>query len=176
MHERWKDVPGYAGRYQVSNLGRVKSLPHFVTRKNVLCCGVSRVLIPEKILKPQVQKPSGHLTVKLGHAPAKHHSVHRLVAEAFIGPCPVGLEVCHKDNDPTHNSVENLRYDTRSSNRIDMVIVGNEGRQVLKVDQVLSIRERLKLGDSCKAIASDFGVHPSTVSKIKNGRNFAWLK
>lgn len=62
------------------------------------------------------------------------------------------------------------------SNRIDMVIVGNEGRQIIQVEQVSSIRDRLAKGDSCKAIANDYGVHPSTISKIKCGRSFSWLE
>ena len=175
MSEIWKDIPGFEGRYQVSNLGRVKSLPRIVKRTNVLCGGFSHVHIPEKILTPQAQRRSGHLEVKLGHNPAKHYRVHRLVAAAFLGPCPSGQEVCHNDNDPTNNRVTNLRYDTRSMNRIDMVKAGNEGRQILKVEQIPLIRSRLANGDTCKEIAQDFGVHPSTISKIKTGRNFAWL-
>lgn len=176
MTEVWKDIPGYEGRYQVSNLGRVKSLPRVVERKNVLCGGVSQVRIPEKILKPQAHKTSGHLEVKLGNSPAKHARVHRLVAEAFLGPCPSGLEVCHNDSDPRNNCVGNLRYDTRRSNRIDMVIVGNEGRQILTVDQVQAIRKQLLEGRACKSLANEYGVHPSTISKIKTGRTFAWLE
>lgn len=176
MEEIWRDIPGYEGRYQVSNLGRVKSLPRVVERRNVLCNCISRVTVPGRILKPQKQKISGHLEVKLGRSPAKHYRIHRLVAEAFLGPCPTGMEVCHNDSDPTNNCVSNLRYDTRHSNRIDMVIVGNEGRQIIQVEQVSSIRDRLAKGDSCKAIANDYGVHPSTISKIKCGRSFSWLE
>ena len=43
MEEVWKDIPGYEGLYQVSNLGRVKSLPHWIQRRNVLTGGVSKV-------------------------------------------------------------------------------------------------------------------------------------
>lgn len=175
MGEVWKDIPGYEGRYQVSNLGQVKSLPRVVERKNVLCGGVSKTPVPEKILKPQIRKPSGHLEVKLGSNPARHRSIHSLVAEAFLGPRPSGMEVCHNDSNPANNAVTNLRYDTRRANRIDMVAVGNEGRQIIRVEQVLDIRERLSKGGTCKQIAKDYGVHPSTISKIKTGRNFGWL-
>lgn len=175
MEEVWRDIPGYEGRYQVSNLGQVKSLPHRVQRRNVLTGGMSNALIPEKILKPQVQK-SGHLEVKLGTHHPKHHRIHRLVMLAFCGPCPPGMEVCHNDSNPANNQLGNLRYDTRLSNRLDMVRVGNEGRQVLKVPQVYEIRARLEHGDTCIAIAEDYGVDKSTISKIKQGRSFAWLK
>jgi len=173
--EIWRDIPGYEGRYQVSNMGKVKSLARVVEQKNVLCGCVSEVVIPEKILKPQPHRVSGHLEVKLGSNPPRHHRIHRLVAEAFLGPCPDGMEVCHNDSNPCNNAVHNLRYDTRHENRIDMVKVGNEGRQIIKVEQVPIIRKRIEKGDTCREIAQDYGVHPSTISKIKQGRNFAWL-
>lgn len=47
--------------------------------------------------------------------------VHRLVARAFLGPCPPGQEVCHWDGDPANNRIDNLRYDTRASNSTDTV-------------------------------------------------------
>ena len=175
MEEVWKDIPGYEGLYQVSNLGRVKSLPHWIQRRNVLTGGVSKVLTPEKILKPQPQK-SGHLDVKLGTHPAKHHRIHRLVMLAFCGPCPPGMEVCHNDSNPANNRLDNHRYDTHLNNQIDMAYVGNRSRQIIKVPQVYEIRARLARGDTCKDIAKDYGVDKSTISKIKGGRNFAWLK
>lgn len=47
--------------------------------------------------------------------------VHRLVLEAFVGPCPEGMEGCHGDGDPTNNSLGNLRWDTATSNQLDKV-------------------------------------------------------
>lgn len=175
MDEIWRDIPGYEGRYQVSNLGRVKSLGHVISRRNLLTGGMSRVMVPDVIVKPQPQ-PSGHLDVKIGHKPARHFRVHRLVALAFLGPCPSGMEVCHNDSDPANNRVDNLRYDTRSGNRLDMVRQGNEGRQILRVEQVAIIRERLAEGESCRALAAEYGVHPSTISKINTRVNFGWLE
>jgi len=48
-------------------------------------------------------------------------AVHRLVLEAFIGPCPDGMECCHYDGDPSNNCIENLRWDTRKENIRDAV-------------------------------------------------------
>ena len=175
MEEIWRDIPGYEGRYQVSNMGRVKSLGHVISRRNLLTGGRSHVRVADRLLKPQPQ-PSGHLYVKIGHKPARHFRVHRLVALAFLGPCPSGMEVCHNDSDPTNNRVDNLRYDTRSGNRLDMVRKGNEGRQILRVEQVARIRERLAEGESCRALAAEYGVHPSTISKINTRVNFGWLE
>lgn len=46
---------------------------------------------------------------------------HRMVAEAFLGPCPKGLEVCHGDGNPINNRVGNLRYDTHRNNMLDAI-------------------------------------------------------
>ena len=175
MEEIWKDIPGYEGLYQVSNLGRVKSLPHWIQRRNVLTGGVSKVLTPEKILKPQPQK-SGHLDVKLGTHPAKHHRIHRLVMLAFCGPCPPGMEVCHNDSDPTNNRLDNLRYDTRSGNKVDSVKILRCPSQKLDPEQVLRIRGMIANGDGTTKIADTFGVTTPTICSIKYGRSWTWLK
>ena len=97
--ELWKPIPHEDGRYMVSSHGRVKNVQ------------------TERILKPYVGDRAGHLRVDLS---SSRHYVHVLVAEAFIGPRPPGQEVCHGDNNPTNNHVENLRWDTRSKNVIDL--------------------------------------------------------
>ena len=97
--ERWKEIENSGGEYLVSSLGRVKNAR------------------TGKFLKPFSRGKTGHLGV---HLPSGRRYVHVLVAEAFIGKRPPGLEVCHGDNDPTNNDVSNLRWDTRSSNVIDL--------------------------------------------------------
>ena len=94
--ETWKAIDGYDGQYEVSDLGRVKSLGNNKTRK-------------EKILKQHNIR--GYIRVVLykdGHR--KPLLVHRLVAESFI-PNPQGLEtVNHKDEVKTNNTVSNLEW------------------------------------------------------------------
>ena len=102
MTEIWRDIDGYEGRYQVSNLGRVKSLNYNHTGK-------------EKILKPNTIR-DGYLQVSLYNKKMKNCYVHRLVAQAFI-PNPDNLpEINHKSEEKWLNTVENLEWCDREYN------------------------------------------------------------
>lgn len=96
MVEVWKDIEGYEGLYQVSSLGRVKSLRFG----------------KERILKAGKDK-GGYLMVNLcKNSKTKMYKVHRLVAQAFI-PNPDGLQcINHKDENKTNNCVDNLEWCT----------------------------------------------------------------
>lgn len=111
--EEWKPVVGYEGRYEVSSTGLVKSLG----RKD----GAGR-LRKGRLLR-QVVKDSGHMRVALydGSGNQKKLYVHTLVMEAFVGERPEGMEVCHNNGTPDDNRLENLRWDTRSENMIDVI-------------------------------------------------------
>lgn len=110
-NELWKSVSGYEGYYEISSIGRIKSLARVITRSD----GQTR-LITEKFLTP-VKHNDGYLSIKLcknGHC--KTVRIHRLVAEAFI-PNPQNLpEVNHKDMDRSNNNVTNLEWTTHLAN------------------------------------------------------------
>lgn len=99
-NEIWKDVPGYVGSYQVSNLGKIKSLSRFNGRYSC----------KEQILKPRSDK-KGYLRISLyKNNKIKNFFVHRLVAMAFI-PNPDNLpQINHKNEIKTDNRVENLEW------------------------------------------------------------------
>ena len=104
MKEIWKDIPDYEGYYQVSNLGRVKSLP----RKTNNQYG-SRT-IKERILKTGISR--GYLTTALyKDGKRKAFTIHQLVAMAFLNhtPCGYKIVVDHIDNNPKNNRVDNLQ-------------------------------------------------------------------
>lgn len=112
MKEIWKDIKGFEGIYQVSNYGRVKSLPRFVNNhsENKKIGFHSK----EKILRPSKKRYAVVVLSKKG----KLYSfcVHRLVAEVFI-PNPDNLsQVDHLDGDKLNNNVNNLEWVTPKEN------------------------------------------------------------
>lgn len=115
MTEVWKDIQGYEGSYQVSSLGRVRSLgieKSFINQYG----SITRYTTKEKILKTSIMK-NGYEIIGLGRkSDRKMHLIHRLVAEAFI-PNPDNLpQVNHKDENPLNNCVTNLEYVTSEAN------------------------------------------------------------
>ena len=112
MIEEWRDVVGYEGLYQVSSLGRVRSLPRFVGGG---FCGEYK-LLRGRIMK-SVDNGSGYRCVSL-YRNGKRSSfyIHRLVATAFL-PCLDERSVInHKDYDRTNNAVSNLEWCTQAEN------------------------------------------------------------
>ncbi|MEV4127158.1 NUMOD4 motif-containing HNH endonuclease [Nocardia sp. NPDC049707] len=117
--ERWLPVVGYEGRYSISSRGRVRSEDRFFLRNGY------QVRVRSRILKPIVMKSGGYHSVGLcANGSVQSRKVHALVLEAFVGPRPSGMEVCHNNGVPTDNRLENLRYDTASANQLDKVIHG----------------------------------------------------
>lgn len=107
--EEWRLIPGYE-RYEVSNLGRVRSLYYNG--------GLRRV---PRVLR-QNPNTGGYPCVQLGQNCTKQ--VHALVALAFVGPRPPGQECRHKNGDKTDARLSNLHYGTRSQNIKDAVAHG----------------------------------------------------
>lgn len=151
--ESWRPIADFSG-YEVSNRGRVRS---------------------HKWGRPHVRKPvvthGGHLRVALSRdGKLSHHYVHRLVYEAFVGPVPDGLLICHRNGDPTDNRPDNLRADTQRGNMRDRELHGNtlrglsHPRTVATPAQVQQIRRRYQLGVSKVGLARELGISESAVT------------
>lgn len=111
MTEIWKDIEGYDGKYQVSNLGRVCSVDFDVTD---IFKGKERTRhIHGRILK-QIALPKGYMVVCLTSYP--NISVHRAVAKAFVPGYFEGAQVNHKDENKQNNRWDNLEWVTREEN------------------------------------------------------------
>ena len=107
MEEVWKDIDGYEGLYQISNLGRVKSL----ARNEMFCKR------PETILKPFLCGSGYQEIILTKNAERKPKLIHRLVAEAFVPNTDGRREVNHKDGNKGNNVVANLEWVTPSENQ-----------------------------------------------------------
>lgn len=174
MEEIWKDIPGYEGKYQASNMGRIRSLDRMVR-------GVCRYTGKEffrkvrgQLLRPGQFCKCGHVSVVLGRG-ATGNPVHQLVMKTFVGEPPEGMEVLHKNGDPTDNRLENLRYGTRTENILDVYRQGKAWRK-LSVDDVQAIRFGFYCGISGAELSRMFGVSQSVICSIRKGRLYAWLK
>lgn len=173
--EIWVPIAGYEGLYQVSNLGRVRSL---VQRRN----WKPRVLSPGKV--------RGYLQVQLykdGHR--KQFKVHRLVAEAFIPNLQNLPQVNHKDEDKTNNAECNLewcdsKYNTSYGTRIQRIVEKNRGqhrsdeirekmcqahcRHVQKID--LSTGEVIATFESLHEAERQTGIYSSNICGVCLGK------
>jgi hypothetical protein len=105
--------------------------------------------------------------------------VHRIVLEAFVGPCPTGMVACHADDVKADNRLENLRWDTQSANCHDAVRNGNlprgsqKSQAKLKEDDIPLIRYLARRGFSQERIGTLFGVRQGIIWGILNGRRWA---
>lgn len=114
--EVWRTVPGWDGYYEVSDQGNVRSVDRVVPNRP----GVT-MMRRGRLLKP-TPSHDGYAEVWLSRDNKRTYArVSRLVAEAFHGPCPDGMECRHIDGDKSNNTAENLAWGTRSENTYDKV-------------------------------------------------------
>lgn len=119
-NEEWRPVVGFEGKYEVSSLGRVRSLTRTVHRKD----GRQRIQ-RGRMMKPIHDKK--YDVVFLGDGgKGRRRRIHELVLEAFVGPRPKGMHSCHGDDNGRHNHLSNLRYGTPSENGLDRTKNGND--------------------------------------------------
>jgi hypothetical protein len=168
MTEIWKDIEGYEGLYQVSNSGKVKALFKIVqrTRKQVQT-------YPEKILKPNTCH-KGYCRVSLHNTKkAKTHSVHRLVALAFI-PNPEGKpQVNHINGIKSDNSISNLEWVTNAENQKHAYLNPKRKRTTGLVTPISKRTININTGESYESIARAAranGLKPAQLYKILAGK------
>lgn len=172
--EKWKDIKGTNGMYQISSKGRVKGLPRTVMRKD----GIRGSALKERILKG-AQNSSGYITVTL---PQGSFFVHRLVAEAFIDNPLDKEQVNHKDGDKFNNSVSNLEWMSPKENSRHgfalevnkMLNVGSKNpSSKLNENQVVEIKMLLQSGKTSKELSEEYGVSYGCIRAIKVGESWA---
>lgn len=118
--EEWRPVPDWEGIYEVSNLGRVRSMARVVIGRDG-----RKMRYRTTLLTPSIDK-AGYPRINLyRNKSVRRYGVHRLVLSTFVGPCPEGMEALHNDGDPGNSRLDNLRYGSSSENTLDTVLHGN---------------------------------------------------
>ena len=166
--EEWRPVPSHKGLYSVSSLGRVRSEPRVVMRSN----GFQQTVHARILRTPLNNSGTGYPHCAIQKAGVvRKCQVHRLVLEAFVGPCPAGMVACHNDGNSRNASIDNLRWDTMKANVADSIKHGviKRGEELhsstLKAFEVLVIRSDPRPQNQ---IAKAYGVTPSNISRIKS--------
>jgi hypothetical protein len=176
--EAWLPVVGWEGLYEVSDWGRVRSLPRRVTFKD----GRSRS-VRGGLLAPAADG-GGYLLVTLRRGGGgRAFRIHCLVAEAFIGPRPAGMAVLHGPEGSRVNTVGNLRYGTHKENMADKRRDGTtnngerNGSAKLTAEQVLEARRLSETGQlgSQRRLAAEWGVSQPALSLAIRGINWSEL-
>ena len=166
--EEWRPVVDYEKLYEVSNLGRVRSLPKAV----VTTAGRGEPHINrrrERILKPTLRK--GYHEVALAKdSVQKIAKIHRLVLLHFVGPPSTEATLaCHRDGDQSNNAVSNLYWGTIQQNVNDAFTHGTRTRSLTRnrvrpkrdkvtIGQVRGIKLLLAAGKSATVIAHNYGL------------------
>ena len=167
--ERWLAVPGWEELYEVSSLGRVRSLP----RRTV--CGVRG----GQVLKTRLRGEYWGISLyRRGGRIGKQYTVHKLVAMAFLGPIPDGMNVLHGPAGALDNRVGNLRIGTQRENihdkfRDGTMPLGERHHEAKLTDAaVAEMRARYAHGEAIRALAASYGIAFGVARKALNGE--AW--
>ena len=182
MEELWKDIIGYEGLYQVSNIGNIRKIAPFARKINCSRC------IPYLLSK--AKSSTGYIHVQLvKQGKAKTINVHRLVANAFV-PNPYHKnEINHIDSDRSNNVFTNLEWVTHRENMIHAVkqchvnpsIMRNHKKKRYTVLQYSKNGEFIREWNCVNDIALKYGIRRCTIYLCLSGNHksalgYMWVK
>ena len=157
MDEIWKDIEGYEGLYQVSNLGRIKSVKR--TKPN-------GYQIKVRFLKPSIDKDGYSRVVLSRDGESTTYQVHRLVAFAFVRKEHQKPEVNHIDENKSNNEDSNLEWCTRKENiNHGTAIQRSSNKNKKPINQLSSDGQFIKAWESISDAAETLGFSQGYLSK-----------
>jgi hypothetical protein len=170
-------IPGYEGFYEASDLGRVRSLPHRV--KTAVTPSGWRIS-PGRVLRATQLPGNRHLVTLTREGRRRSWFVHQLVALAFIGPYPPGMQVRHGTAGRGDDRLANLCYGTPAENVADQVRDGTRAiiagelhhHSKLTLQIIAECRVLHEAGESYSALGRRFGVSRTTISAALRGINW----
>ncbi len=175
MKELWKPVSGYEGCYEVSSLGRVRSLTRHVNHVNGTCPKYGKIL-------SQSPNTKGYLLVGLCvEGEQKTKTVHKLVALAFLVNPDDLPEVNHKDGNKSNNSDSNLEWSSGEDNIKHATRNGlrAKGKSLpstkLSESDIPIIRLRIANGESFSKIGKSYGINHKAIIAIHTGRSWSYV-
>ena len=178
--EQWKDIKGYEGLYQVSNLGRIKSLFRKVKYQN----GFRNV--KEKIKNTFIGKQCYERVELSKNKENKKYNIHRLVAEAFIPNKNNKPQINHIDGNKTNNKVENLEWCTQSENELHAYKIGlaknsDMQRKIIseyckqnKIKPIIQLsldNKFIKEWKSAVSVEQELGINRKSISQCINNKS-----
>ena len=167
--ETWKPVVDWEGCYEVSSHGLVRSVDRVVLRN-----GIHRIRRRSRLLSQKSK--NGYLEVNLWQSgKGTSIEVHRLVLNAFAGPCPSGYQCRHLNGKRSDNRVDNLRWGTVAENMADREAHGKNHRGERHASAKLTdaqVRQVRAHTGSLTALARQFGVSKGALSLIRLGKRW----
>ena len=165
VREIWKDIRGYEGSYQASNLGRIRSLDRLINYKNG-----KKVFYKGIILTPEINN-GGYFEIQLStNTKYKHYKVHRLIAETFISN-PNNLPIInHKDHNKLNNNINNLEWCTRKYNN-NYEPKKTKFPKSVKINQYDKNMNFIKTYNSLAEVSKEFNVSITSIRYCCLGKN-----
>lgn len=162
MIEKFKPVQGYAGIYEISNMGRVKSLSRIIERKD----GNTRVT-EDRIILPFLTKCGYHQIVLCKDGVRKKHYIHRLVANAFIeNPNKLPI-INHKDENKLNNRVDNLEWCSAYYN----LRYGKMQAKLVKIDVIDSKGDVVEVVEGIRECERKYSISKYLIKQSSEGKD-----
>lgn len=175
--EIWKDIKNYKGLYQVSNIGRVKSLDHIRQNRDGLTC-----ISKGKLLNPGKDNKGYMIVVLSKNGKTKTYRIHRLVAESFIDNPNNYKCVNHKDENKANNNIDNLewctyKYNNNYGTKPQKISKGNS-KKVNQYDKELNfIKQWGSMAEAEKKLnikRASVNISACCKNKLKSAYGYVW--